>query len=242
MKSTTLLVGTTIAALAIASWTALIAAKRSSEATIRSRAEQAEMEVAKLNAELGILRERLDHMAALGAQDAGRRIKADPRISKNPRLPRPIGALSHHPLARSHSVEPAHDDDNRCNGEGAAAGNQPTREVITDLLEDSFFSERYDTSWAGKEEEKLHSMFTEANPEGNHLLEASCRSSLCRIEVLHDDTEAEERFIRAFAASAKLLNDDKRAFYHMVSDEDGDQRTVLFYARREFELPRTNSQ
>ena len=57
------------------------------------------------------------------------------------------------------------------------------------------------------------------------------------IDVSHADSEAELRFLAAFAASGKFVNDDKSGFYHHVKDPNGGSRTVFFYARKGHQLP-----
>lgn len=248
MKTTTLLVGTTIAAMAIASWTASIAIKKSGEVTAHSRAQQAERQqaekrVAQLKDELEVLGQRLDHKNASGARDTQGGTKADRGGAQNHGLSEPIAGVLQPSASHSNSdVETNAHDDRGGNHENPAREDHPTREETAALLDDVFYSEGYDTPWAGRTEEKLHRMFTEVNPSGSHLMDAGCRSTLCRIEVYHEDTDAEEGFIKAFATSGTFVNDDKQGFYHPIADAHGNRRTLFFYAREGRELPRAGAQ
>lgn len=115
--------------------------------------------------------------------------------------------------------------------------DQDSRETLVTTLEQKFSDEPYDNLWSSVTEQELMNTFYEANIEGNQLSEAKCRTTFCRIDVSHTDSEAEVRFLAAFAASGKFVNDDKRGFYHHLKDPNGGTRTVFFYARKGHQLP-----
>jgi hypothetical protein len=115
--------------------------------------------------------------------------------------------------------------------------DQDSRENLVATLEQQFSDEPYDNVWSSATEQELMNSFYEAKLEGTQLSEAKCRTTFCRIDVNHADPEAEQRFLAAFAASGKFVNDDKGGFYHHVKDPNGGTRTVFFYARKGHQLP-----
>jgi hypothetical protein len=115
--------------------------------------------------------------------------------------------------------------------------DRDSRETLVTTLEQKFSDEPYDNHWSSVTEQELMNTFYEANIEGNQLSEAKCRTTFCRIDIIHANSEAEVRFLAAFAASGQFINDDKHGFYHHVKDPSGGTRTVFFYARKGHQLP-----
>lgn len=104
-------------------------------------------------------------------------------------------------------------------------------------IEVGFASESYDTQWAPATEQKLQSIFTQKNLNDSYLNQASCKSTLCKIEVSHVNAEAERRFLAAFASSGAFIPDGEQGYYEKVVDENGNAKTVFYYAREGYTLP-----
>lgn len=104
--------------------------------------------------------------------------------------------------------------------------------VEQELVElDGFFdTEARDASWAPHMEEKMLRMFDDAGLEGSMLIDARCRSTLCRMEVAHADEAAEMNCLFAFAKRGRYLVQD--SFHYRDGSENGDSRTVFYVSRR----------
>lgn len=121
--------------------------------------------------------------------------------------------------------------------EGRDFDDAPTAEQRhVALLDEVFNSEPYDSQWAAATESTLMHSFAEARLEGSQLTAASCRSTLCRIDVVHADKAAEGRFLAGFASTGEFVSDQARGFYTSSVDYNGMPRTVFFWARAGHEL------
>jgi hypothetical protein len=70
---------------------------------------------------------------------------------------------------------------------------------------------------------------------GNALAEASCRATLCRMVVEHEDLDAAGAFITRLGTLQAFA--DTEAFYQQVTREDGTSATVIYIARQGYRLP-----
>lgn len=204
MKTSFLLVITTITALTMASWTYWLAIHKSDELSFLSSVRQAERQqtertIAQLKVELADMRKQLT--LQYSPAQAGK-------------------TMTWKAKKRNHDTVAAVQEEN-----------------ILTVMEDRFKSESYDPDWAGRMEEELIGRFKQLNPGGSHLLDAGCRSSLCRIEVYHEDFEAEEQFVGAYAQLDQFGNNDRQRFYRSYIDGNGDRRTLFFSARMGHTLP-----
>ena len=123
------------------------------------------------------------------------------------------------------------------------AANQ---QQLASELEQYLANESYDSEWAEPIETQMADVITEElRLDGNELVEASCRTTLCRIEIGHEDELAESKFLLAIASRSDLLNNIEDIMTHRVSAEesgDGIVHSVFFIARKGHQLPvSTNS-
>ncbi|MEN8131908.1 MAG: hypothetical protein ABFS45_17350 [Pseudomonadota bacterium] len=121
---------------------------------------------------------------------------------------------------------------NSINSSDEIINGQPSRDQIASNLDIRFFAEAYEGGWASETEAELNQLFAETGLEGSQLMEAACRTTLCRIDVTHADSEAEERFIATFANNARFVNNDQTGFYHRRVDYNGIPQTLFFWARQ----------
>jgi hypothetical protein len=70
---------------------------------------------------------------------------------------------------------------------------------------------------------------------GGRLAALACRSSMCRVEVAHDDREAQEAFLERLTYTAPF---DSEGLIRRTTGGDGTQRTVVYFARAGRRLPR----
>ena len=104
------------------------------------------------------------------------------------------------------------------------------------LLEQYYYSEQKDYAWAGRTEEKMLNLFKKANPGNSQLLDSSCRSTMCRIEISHPSPEAEQAFIAAITQTGAVASNEKQGLYHAVKEADGGVRSLFFYSRNGYDL------
>jgi hypothetical protein len=109
--------------------------------------------------------------------------------------------------------------------------------VEQELVElDGFFdTETWDASWAPRTEKKMLRMFDDAGLEGSMLIDARCRSTLCRVEVDHANEAAEMNFLAAFATRGSFLVQDTFRYRH--GSENGESQSVFYVSRRGHSLP-----
>jgi hypothetical protein len=117
------------------------------------------------------------------------------------------------------------------------------RESAVQVLEAQLMSEGYDPDWAGPMEAELAGVMTEElQQRGNELVDASCGSTLCRVEVGHQDQRAEMKFVRELIGRQDLIDSGLDVLVHRLSAEhslDGVARSVFFIAREGHRLPAT---
>ncbi len=110
----------------------------------------------------------------------------------------------------------------------AAAG--PSAAAVAEALNRVFQGEVVDAAWAGPMQTRLRNSFDAASPAGSMLVDAACRSSLCRVEVTHVNEAAQERFVAALAPQGLFANDGVRGAVQHKAEGQG-LRSVYFIAR-----------
>jgi hypothetical protein len=111
-----------------------------------------------------------------------------------------------------------------------SAKSQREPEASTAELMQRLASETHDESWAPLMEAKLRGAFDNAMPEGTQLMDASCRATMCRAEVLHRDAQAQARFFAALAPLGLFSNDGQRGVMQHSEEATG-LRSTYFIAR-----------
>lgn len=90
--------------------------------------------------------------------------------------------------------------------------------------------EAMDYGWAPMMEARLRAGFDNAMPEGTQLMEGTCRSTMCRVEVTHRDADAQLKFVAALAPLGLFSNDGQRGVMQQSDDGTG-LRATYFIAR-----------
>jgi hypothetical protein len=98
-----------------------------------------------------------------------------------------------------------------------------------------FWNERRDAAWSRETETRILQAWEGAVLPGSHLLMASCQSSLCRLEVGHDNERAHELVMMQLAALIPFGTEG--IAYPLI---DGEERigSVFYLAREGYPLPR----
>ena len=94
-------------------------------------------------------------------------------------------------------------------------------------MEDAFNGEGYDAQWAPTMEAEVWQDFERAELPHSQLASVACRTSLCRIEITHDDQTAEAKFMLALFDQAPTR---KGSFYPLGNASDG-LATLVFLSR-----------
>lgn len=103
------------------------------------------------------------------------------------------------------------------------------------VLDGTLHGEPYDNRWAEQIESSLTRAFNGNDWAGNQLLSAACRSTLCRIEVAHENPKAEGQFLARIGTLQAFAN--TRGFYQRVAGQNGGSVTIFYAAREGHELP-----
>jgi hypothetical protein len=105
------------------------------------------------------------------------------------------------------------------------------------FLEHSFSTQAPDASWSRKARAEVNDIFQPLTNQDTRLVSADCRSTLCRIELVHPTEEG----FHAFMTTA--MNGGMRGWKGpgsggmLQTDPDGTVRTVFYLAKEGTELP-----
>jgi len=110
---------------------------------------------------------------------------------------------------------------------------------ISDMMEAAFVGEVADPSWARDAHKTVATAFTNELPDGSRIKSIDCRSTLCRIETIHDNHERATEFIgRVVADPAKRPWNGSFAAGPIAENPAGGLVTLVTYLMREgAELP-----
>jgi hypothetical protein len=139
-------------------------------------------------------------------------------------------------------------------GKGAASGASaekaapaappPTQEEVSardkrrfEGLARKLAAEPLDQSWAPATERLIADTIKKPVFKGSKLVEASCRSTLCRFEVLHDSEADRHRFSSALPTRLPSLPSGS-----MRNAEGPDRKTIVYVAREGHQVPRDEPQ
>ncbi|MBL8330186.1 MAG: hypothetical protein JNJ71_15200 [Rubrivivax sp.] len=123
---------------------------------------------------------------------------------------------------------------------GDAAGtarSAPAAVLQLATLEKTFAAEAQDPRWAPSMEARLRGSYDSVSPLGTQVLDATCRSTMCRVDVQHADAAAQQRFMAAMLP-ARLFTQDGERGAMMPLDGRG-LRFAYFMAREGSTLPRS---
>ncbi len=128
-------------------------------------------------------------------------------------------------------------------GQSAAAGSAGatqhsyTEEEIADDLDSRFEAEPFDAAWSNSATREATRALSTDLPEGTTLTKLECRSSLCRVDTLHDSLDSFRTF-----ASTSLLGRERRIWNGGVStmvreSSDTEVKAVTYIAKEGQSVP-----
>lgn len=239
MNRSNLIVGGAIAMVSLAFGAVLLTAGPDSESESRQPAGLvAEEEVAALRREISDLKDRIASTSASVQMET-----ADPEVDS---LKQDIAALQeqlatlgaevragakHIPAAQP-QAEPMQSEEER---------QEAAKQAVTERMNyiaSRFESEDVDAQWGNNVETQLISTFQNPALQHSALVNAECRSTLCRIEVAHEDGADVSEFQSVLAdETAKIAPEGA---IQQVVGPDGKTRSIIFLARSGARIPDPN--
>jgi hypothetical protein len=109
--------------------------------------------------------------------------------------------------------------------------------LLTERMEARFQEESVDGAWAPVVERAL-SRAMDAEAFGtSRLLNVTCRKTLCRMSITHDDVPSQEQFLERFPFNSP--SGLTSGTWKKETDEDGQPRTYLYLERKQREASQT---
>ena len=102
-------------------------------------------------------------------------------------------------------------------------------------LETSFHDERTDAVWSATTLAEIEEIFASETLTGSAIFGLECRATLCRIDALHDDTQAVHEFTGWLPQ--RLADKLPQAIFDYYEQDDGTTVTTVFLAREGYDLP-----
>lgn len=99
--------------------------------------------------------------------------------------------------------------------------------AITEQLESQLGYETVDPYWSEQVSNKISSIFQQSTMPGSALITTECRSTLCKLQVAHQNQDAAEYF--AFAFHGKLRWEGN--FSEKTTNENGELLTTMYLLR-----------
>jgi len=97
-------------------------------------------------------------------------------------------------------------------------------------LEARFLQEDdYDAGWSAQHEVKISDAFSREEWQQSSLIGAQCKSTVCRVDVLHNDSESEQRFMAGLSGSEAFA--DTTGMFQRTENPDGTTSVTLYVAR-----------
>ncbi|HEX2568047.1 MAG TPA: hypothetical protein VH877_00725, partial [Polyangia bacterium] len=123
-------------------------------------------------------------------------------------------------------------------GEAAKAPAAPEPAAVVQALDRAFAAEPLDASWSAATDSAMRGRLATLTTGRSSVRSLECRSSLCRLEVVHDDAAQSSAFTeRAFAGAEAPLWIGTYV-QTRVATPDGKEATVAYLVRGGRELPR----
>jgi hypothetical protein len=115
----------------------------------------------------------------------------------------------------------------------------PSREQAATLavarLDQALADQAADGRWSASVERDVRDLLASEKGHGGRLTALACKSSLCRVEIAHDDRDSQEAFLERLTYSAPF---DSEGLVRRTTGADGTQRTLVYFARQGQRLPR----
>ena len=154
-----------------------------------------------------------------------------------------IASLKRELVARRSDASPpaaTADAPEAANGRGRTSDSpaRPPRRSMEEIahgLDQHLGHEGKDPAWSAKAETAIAAAFHEDALKGSSMLRADCHTTVCRVEVSHDDAAAQ----RDFLGSVRLVPPfNQEGFARRVDDPaTGTSKTVVYVAREGYALP-----
>lgn len=96
-------------------------------------------------------------------------------------------------------------------------------------MDNQIAEEPYDAQWAPGMQDSIMTALRQEIFNGTELVDLSCKSSLCRINVQHASVDTEHDFMSQFVASAGFT--DTEVFYSREEHEDGSVQETYYISR-----------
>jgi hypothetical protein len=133
--------------------------------------------------------------------------------------------------------EPAQGDRRQESPEEAEARERAHTQKLIGFLDSRFGLESADGG-SGGDEKEIGSLFTGKTLEASELKNATCRTSMCRIEATHASSDAEQAFLHGLVSLRTFGDSD--AFTERYVRPDGSIDTQTFISRAGQRLPEPN--
>lgn len=102
-------------------------------------------------------------------------------------------------------------------------------EQVLAAMEGQIAVESYDAQWAPGIEDAIIATLQQPMFNRTELIDLSCKSSLCRINVQHAGVDAEQEFLSQFIVSAGFT--DTEVFYSREENNDGSVQETYYISR-----------
>jgi hypothetical protein len=116
--------------------------------------------------------------------------------------------------------------------QGAEAAYEEQR-LLT--LDSHFSGEPYDADWAPRMEADMQTALEQQEFADSQLIDLACQSSLCRLEVEHDNDGAEQTFLHQFLAMTGFTKTE--TYYWRETTDNGNVQMTYYISRDGQSLP-----
>lgn len=102
-------------------------------------------------------------------------------------------------------------------------------------LDSHFSGEAYDADWAPRMETNMQTALEQQEFVDSQLIDLACQSSLCRLEVEHENNDAEQTFLHEFLAMAGFTKTE--TYYWRETTDNGNVQMTYYISRDGQRLP-----
>jgi len=106
--------------------------------------------------------------------------------------------------------------------------------AISESYSETMDNEDIDSVWSMATENKIANLIAGDVLKGSDLINASCRSTICYVEVRHVNDQQFNKFDHVFDAE---LGWDNESFTRLIQDPNGGVRSVVYFSRDKHMLP-----
>lgn len=106
---------------------------------------------------------------------------------------------------------------------------------VTSTLDNEMSNEPFDELWAPEMQATITATLQNTNFQGSDLLTVNCQSSLCRIDIEHENMNAEVEFLHNFVPTAGYT--DTQTFFSRTVESDGRSVMTYYISRDGYAMP-----